>query len=712
MEIFNDKPVSTPQQDDFQRYPFAKRIASLVNKGNFSTSQVIGIYGKWGEGKTSVINFIKEEIVTDVVIVSFNPWNFQDEKSLVKSFFEHIASALGKKLVNSEGVIKAFEDYSDALGAIANTIFPYGLGAIFGAGKKIASRFKKAGLPELKANVEVLIMEANTNFVVFIDDIDRLNIEEIQAVFRLVKLTGDFARFSYILAFDDDLIAASLGHRYGGKQKQDGYAFLEKIIQLPLQLPKANAVALRKYSLNLIIKVLAKINVALEENEIREFYDKYDIAFLPVLKNPRLGVRYANAIGFAIPLLLGEIYVPDLMIIEGVKIFYPELYYFIRHNDNVFLSMYSSEQFKYEGGKKEAADAINRALKIYDENLQPRIKEMLMELFPQLKNLYLNQYLAPNCYEIWYRERRICSTYYFERYFSYVVTEGDISDIYFKGIFSNSESLTPESLAKKLKSEFLKLERNDFIFKLRMMAEAFEVSESNTICIALAMIGDAVPVRGDYFIFSPRDEMAKIITILIRKFPIKERRFFCTEAIIKADSFHYALLLHFRFTQMPATIFEESFLSPDDAKEIKDVIISRFQAENKKVHVLRDFPEDDLHTILLIYLSAGREEEIKGMLKQEMNNDPQFPLKLIKMFTPTIYSSVGPSPFKSGFNKIHYESLTKFIDPEIVYSKITAGYGIQNPGSGINFDDRDLLSDAQLVELFQKVHKSIIEKPT
>lgn len=99
MELFRpDEPISSEKEDHFQRYAFAKRIAQIVSKGYYPKSLVVGIYGKWGEGKTSLMNFIKAELDNEAVAINFNPWLFNDQKQLVKSFFESIANAIGKRL--------------------------------------------------------------------------------------------------------------------------------------------------------------------------------------------------------------------------------------------------------------------------------------------------------------------------------------------------------------------------------------------------------------------------------------------------------------------------------------------------------------------------------------------------------------------------------------------------------------------------------------
>src|SRR5690606_20402884 len=57
-------------------------------------------------------------------------------------------------------------------------------------------------LDDLKARVEALLKKHEKRIVIYIDDLDRLDKNEIYSIFRLVKLTGDFAYTTYVLSFD------------------------------------------------------------------------------------------------------------------------------------------------------------------------------------------------------------------------------------------------------------------------------------------------------------------------------------------------------------------------------------------------------------------------------------------------------------------------------------------------------------------------------
>src|SRR5258705_12876342 len=94
-----DNPGSDPTEDAFNRWPFSKRLADTI--AEFDTSNgapVIGIFGKWGYGKSTVLNYIKRELETThgdkVVLFEFNPWLFTTEDELIAAFFIGLASKL------------------------------------------------------------------------------------------------------------------------------------------------------------------------------------------------------------------------------------------------------------------------------------------------------------------------------------------------------------------------------------------------------------------------------------------------------------------------------------------------------------------------------------------------------------------------------------------------------------------------------------------
>src|SRR5882762_4156351 len=84
-----DQPIVKPVQDRFDRWPFAQRIAETIARREDHSSLVVGIYGPWGDGKTSVLHLIEHALreYSQIVPVKFNPWLFRSQEVLLQSFF-------------------------------------------------------------------------------------------------------------------------------------------------------------------------------------------------------------------------------------------------------------------------------------------------------------------------------------------------------------------------------------------------------------------------------------------------------------------------------------------------------------------------------------------------------------------------------------------------------------------------------------------------
>lgn len=111
INVSKDTPLSEIKDDAFHREPIVNTVVKVIN--NLCTQNEncfnIGIFGKWGEGKTTVLNFIKQKLLNqkdNIIIAEFNPWFFKDDESLYLDFFRTISNqSPDKKLA---GVIKKY----------------------------------------------------------------------------------------------------------------------------------------------------------------------------------------------------------------------------------------------------------------------------------------------------------------------------------------------------------------------------------------------------------------------------------------------------------------------------------------------------------------------------------------------------------------------------------------------------------------------------
>ena len=71
-----DIPIVNSNDDLLGFTSLSKKIASSIINSNIETANsfTISIEGKWGSGKTSLVNLIRNEIKDKVIILRFNPW--------------------------------------------------------------------------------------------------------------------------------------------------------------------------------------------------------------------------------------------------------------------------------------------------------------------------------------------------------------------------------------------------------------------------------------------------------------------------------------------------------------------------------------------------------------------------------------------------------------------------------------------------------------
>lgn len=709
--MHTDKPTSTKSEDRFQRYEFSKRIASIIAAPKIDKSLIVGLYGKWGEGKTSVMNFVRQELPEDTIVVNFNPWMFSEEQLLLRSFFASISKELGAKDKSiKEKIGGLLSDYSGAIGSVTQ-FAGFGTDGL----EKLGDKLKDISIEQLKNKVDDLIVQSGKNIVVFVDDIDRLDIQEIQYVFKLVKLVGDFPRTAYLLSFDEEMVSAALAPKYGGENKTAGYNFLEKIIQVPLKIPKASKKALYKYTADLLNSVLTDTGVELNQEEVIDFTEAFNTAFLPFMDNPRMAIRYANTLAFSLPLLKGEVNSGNLVVMEGVKIFYPELYDFMRYNSYLF-SKRTDSIHNYRTSleqQKEIKEKIGASLSVYNADKQNAVLEMLQELFPQLKAVYSNTTYPESAYAQWTKEKKVCSGKYFDRYFSYSVQEGDMPDNYFDQLLQDLQIDTIKDLIIKFTHAIEQFDAFSLILKFRTQEEDIDEIQIKNLTIVLAKIGHLLPIEEDIHFATTYAQSAILIVRLLRKLPKSDQLSYALRILNECHSFAYAMEINNWVMYRKKDDSETSVFTEQDEAKVKELLVSRFIKEANDENFFTILSDGNLREIFSWWNKWDEKKEIlqKFLLKHlGAKENPEFALKLLKVFTPTITSnsysssdkSVHTSTYKSGFHESNYNSVKEVVDVNLLNDNLISAYGMNSLDTiPSTISDNDPLDDQKLVSIFQ-----------
>lgn len=708
-QISSDRPVSLKEEDRFQRFDFSKRIAEKIINSSDKDSIVIGIFGAWGEGKTSVINFIESELKNSnsIIPVKFNPWRFTDEATLLVSFFNTLAIEVKKSIPSNDIEIinrkpnwfqevwnKKKEPLKTNKETIGDVLEKYGkIVSIFGAGEaaeSIGKALSNVDVETLKTRFEKLLVESNKKLVIFIDDIDRLDKQEIHAIFRLVKLTADFSNTFYILSFDQEMVASAIGERFGEGDKNAGLNFLEKIIQVPLNIPVAQPDALKQYCFELIDKAINDSGVTLSKEDVQRFVSEYVENVLTRLKTPRLAVRYGNTLSFAFPLLKGEVNLVDLMLIEAVKVFYPKHYEFVKENSHYFLNTYSSSS-RYSNNdsdirKKEITEHFELLGSDLTRKEKAAVKSLLSELFPRLDEAFRNTFYDGND---WFKNKRIVSPYYFQRYFSYTVLKGELSDVSFEEFRTQLEVLEVKDIMIKIKELIGASSTDNFLHKLRSLEEDFnwEISKKLAACIALS--GDVFPDKKSFFGFgsdTPKGQAAIFIYQLIKKHGINSDNFELAEVIFGvARPFSFSLEIYRWLIKGKSE--EEKLFEPEQITQFKSIILKRAIKEADGEPLFRIFPDNVYH--LYNFWKEINKQELDENINFILSSNPKSVVDLLRTFLPRILSSNEPEPYYSDLSKEQYDYFCSIFNRELISKTIQNEFTDVLKLEEVEFSDRE-----------------------
>lgn len=705
--LSEDKPVSHENEDSFNRYPYAIKIANLINASGKTQSIVAAIYAEWGKGKTSLLNFIKEELLKkdNIIVVEFNPWLFKGEEQLILSFFKILAEATnGKIKSNKENVTQLFSAYAGALGGLITMAGVPGAGKVIGA---IAKLWKAKPLEHYRDRIDKMLSKSEKKIVVLIDDIDRLTVSEVQATFKLVKLVADFSNTSYILSFDNKMVAKSLDPMFVG----GGVKYLEKIIQLPIKLPEASKKYIRSYTFKIIESAISSLKVEIPEKENKRFEDIFVENLLPFIDSPRFALRYSNSIILSFSILKDLVNTTDLLIIEALKVLYPQTYDFIKANHEGLLGIYDSFLNPYKFGKDEdyIKNELEEHLIKYSNDESKAIRAILIALFDPLRNAIGPGKVSfpDHIIQKWYLEKRICSRDYFNRYFTYSLDEDDISDIQFSSLIKELCSKDYLLEVDILRKKFEQFDFFSFTQKLHRHLEDLSVNEKKTIAINLGLTPNfSFDETTANELFSYYHHLYSVLSkSIISQKEQPDLLEFVTDLFSRIKPINSKIELLIRTTHFYENERSENpALSLQIIHSLENLVSGQIFSEYSIVDILNNIPDNNFQYILRIRSREKPSEVKQGLTNLIVNNRSKF-LDLLFAFSPNVFSSGESNSYKEPITEKGIRIIGEIIDLNLLYDESVKHFG-ELPKLTIE-RGRDKRTTKELVAHFQFEYRKI-----
>lgn len=290
--IVNDQPTET---DGLDFTPYVETLADIIQTGN--TPLTIGVFGGWGSGKTSLMKMLKNKLPQTYTVAWFDAWKYDKEDTLWRAFLLNVLFAM-EKTVGAEAedlqklktlLYRGLE--FEKTGGVTIDLAKLGAGIAEGAVQialsfvpplatltTLVTELQKGGKANIQGGfenaiqrerakiyveqirsleqfqdkfrgvVEQHISNNGNRLVVFVDDLDRCLPEKAIQVLEAIKLFLDVKDCVFVLGIDQDVIARGIEMKYKEFKDRkdtdgqprftiDGIKYLEKIIQLPFQIP-------------------------------------------------------------------------------------------------------------------------------------------------------------------------------------------------------------------------------------------------------------------------------------------------------------------------------------------------------------------------------------------------------------------------------------------------------------------------------------------
>lgn len=295
LSILSDQPAD---EDQLNFDPYAQTLTDIVADPGTDTPLTIGVFGGWGQGKTSLMRMVERRLTVEnsdfpVRSVWFNAWLYSHQPSLWRALISRVLEGVRRFPGLSEAAcadLRQLEARLYGAGTASGGHLTLPDGALPGlrdaalpplmglellrrqaerAGKQeVAERLKTqladveesealtrrdqiAALDDFRRQFETISKNFIVNrgrLVVFVDDLDRCLPDKAVEVLEAVKLFLDVSGCVFMLGVAREVIEEGIRVRYKDYQaKLDGAQYLEKIIQIPFSLPPIAPEAVAHY---------------------------------------------------------------------------------------------------------------------------------------------------------------------------------------------------------------------------------------------------------------------------------------------------------------------------------------------------------------------------------------------------------------------------------------------------------------------------------
>jgi KAP-like P-loop domain-containing protein len=607
-DLESDSPIETAQQDRLNR---SELVDSLAIASIESRAPVIAIEGDYGDGKSSVLNLLQERLEGQAIVVSFKTWLPNSEESLVRDIFNDIWAECKKTYYVPQLRSRLIKYTKTITGSISS---------LKGLADLLPTTSQRGEIDELGKS----LLRIPRRVVVLLDEMDRLQPEELRVLLKVIRGATSLTNLSYICAFNRTAIE-KIRPKEGAEALDD---YFEKFFPVSYQLPKADADFLATVLASRLEEVFDKLDWFESPKDKETFRkrlaDVWDDALSNLLTNIRKITHVINSVSVAARPISREVDAFDLTIVETIRRFSPHVYEQIRRNgpalvgtESTWGSRYqSSEQVK--ASRQEFLDTLGRDL-YTRENSRPAA-DMLWSIFPEFAVR-----LAPIAgrsrahlekdSNIAEREKRIAHEDFFPIYFGYRVPESLYSELELGKFIQRMNAAKSAPDRSALYAQVLSsMPRNDprrlsFLHRLLFSVGRLDDSAAETLAIAVSECASQYSYDSMLPSFAEAGKAMLIVFEVAQRFAQSDRAQKVLEAAIAAATDDTLALRLLTFSLAPERNKVLRDFTNVNAELLKKVFAERMRSRYvKNVEAIEDSLAQADRNAFVLWVDASEED--------------------------------------------------------------------------------------------------------
>lgn len=350
---------------DYAELLLEKIIVTHKKGGLKEGAMTILLNEKYGAGKTTFFNLLEDRAKGKVRTCVFKPWITADGERIS----EELLRLLEEQYAISNQLGKQLEGYSKLLsGSEAKNVLEYTT-HLLKERESLAQRYD---------TIKRMLQIINDPLVVLVDDVDRLQADELLALLKLLRNAADFPNIIYVVAADKETMSLMLETK-GIKDADD---FLKKFFNFELLFPIDDSYlsSFLKDQIVITLKEYYGATSSMPSIE-KEFLSASYIPY--VFNSPRDVYRYINLLTYTLDLfkrygVLAEVYLPDLLKLLLIQFVSPMVYKILRDEMNLLLNVKGYEgRIHLKDGYKDII--ISRQLKRQFQEVISKVKQRSLE---------------------------------------------------------------------------------------------------------------------------------------------------------------------------------------------------------------------------------------------------------------------------------------------------------------------------------------------